>query len=112
MPAVASIIFKYEVPSSKVTMYKQSLNYFHNTLSNMHNNIERKIRADIAFKERFENQKFMPRYYRIQPAVFREETEEFLKKMNERLRRYREFRDDIRSVRDDLDYYRKVFLLI
>jgi len=78
----------------------------------MHNNIERKIRADIAFKERFERENFMSRYYRIQPIVFREETEEFLRKMNERLRRYREFRDDIKSIRDDLDYYRKIFLLI
>lgn len=112
MPAVASIIFKYEVPSSKVTMYKQTLNNFHNILSNMYNNLERKIRADIAFKERFEREKFMPRYYRIRPIVFREETEEFLKKMNERLRRYREFRDDIKSIRDDMDYYRKIFLLI
>jgi len=112
MPAVTSIIFKYPIPSTKVTMYKQTLNYFHNTLSNMYNNIERKIRADIAFKERFEREKFMPRYYRITPITFRDETEEFLRKMNERIRRYREFRDDIRSIRDDMDFYRKIFLLI
>lgn len=112
MPYVATVILTKKIPSKNITIYKESLNNFDRTLESLKNGLNRKIASDLAFKYRFEKDKFGKLYKKISPAYFRDDLERFLDTLNERIKRYREFRDDVSSIRQDLDYYRKVFLVI